>query len=214
MTNLKKRVILDGSLSVSFGGVRNELDDQWSKLEYIKHLISASPQDGSGSSPLFQGRQSSTPMPTSGMLLPSALQVLMRQVVDDLRSSGFVTHDEMEACESLGLDHIVTDQLSGLGKRLTMDERQFTDPDGTLSKIEGRIISLEDRRAGDSRERGGKAFQDIGAVLPGFRPLRTRNFSGIVSTWSCWLCCVLAPMRLMRREWPWLLPLTRLSIIV
>jgi hypothetical protein len=178
MTNLKKRaVLLDSSLSVSFGGVCNKLGNLWSKLEPIKLVISESPQDGSGSTPLFQGHQSSTPMPTSGMLLSSALQVLMRQVVDELRSPGFVTRDKMEARESLGLVHIVTDQLSDLNKRLTIVERQFTDPDSTLSKIEGTIISLEDRRTGDSSERGGKAFQDIG---PGFRPSRTRIFSGIV----------------------------------
>jgi hypothetical protein len=98
------------------------------------------------------------------MLLPSALQVLMRQVVDELRSSGFVTCDEMEARGTTGPDHAVADQLSGLGRQLTLVERQFTDPDGTLSKMEGRVVSLEDQRTGDSIERGGKAFRDIGAI--------------------------------------------------
>jgi hypothetical protein len=88
----------------------------------------------------------------------------MRQVVDKLRSSGFVTCNEMEAHESLWLDHIVTDQLAGLGKRLTILEMQFTDPDGTLSKIGGRIFSLENRRTGESIKRDGKAFRDFGAV--------------------------------------------------
>jgi hypothetical protein len=88
----------------------------------------------------------------------------MRQVVDELWSSGFVTRDEMEARGTTGPDQAVADQFSGLDRWLALVERQFTDPDGTLSKMEGRIGSLEDRRAGDSIEHSGKAFQDIGAV--------------------------------------------------
>ncbi len=88
----------------------------------------------------------------------------MRQVVEKLWSSDFVTRDEMEARGTTGPDQAVADQFSGLGRWLALVKRQFTDPDGTLSKMEGRIGSLEDWRAGDSIERGGKAFQDIGAI--------------------------------------------------
>jgi hypothetical protein len=88
----------------------------------------------------------------------------MRQVVDKLRSLGFVTRDKMEAAATAGQAHNATDQFSGLSRRLNNVESQFTGPDGTLSKMEGRIVSLEDRHAGDSIERGGKAFRDIGAI--------------------------------------------------
>ncbi len=44
-------------------------------------------------------------------------------------------------------------------------EKELKEPDGTLSKLEGRIKSLEDRQAGDAIERGGKIFQDLGTVL-------------------------------------------------
>ncbi len=84
--------------------------------------------------------------------------------MDKLRSLGFVTRDEMEAAATAGQAHNDTDQFSGLSRRLNVVESQFTGPDGTLSKMEGRIVSLEDRCAGDFIERGRKAFQDIGAI--------------------------------------------------
>ena len=64
----------------------------------------------------------------------------------------------MEAHVSGGVDFNFAHQLSGLGKQLITLERKFTDPDGTLAKIDARISSLEDRCAGYSIERGGKAF--------------------------------------------------------
>jgi hypothetical protein len=88
----------------------------------------------------------------------------MRQVVDELRSLGFITRNEMEAHVSIGADFNVTDQLSGLGKWVTAVEKKFTDPDSSLAKIKLRITSLEDRRASNSIKHGGKAFQDIGSV--------------------------------------------------
>ncbi len=84
--------------------------------------------------------------------------------MDKLRSSGFVTRDEMEAAATAGQAQDATDQLSGLSRWLNVVESQFTGSDGTLSKMEGRIVSLEDWRTGDSIKHGGKAFRDIGAV--------------------------------------------------
>ena len=43
-------------------------------------------------------------------------------------------------------------------------EKEFKDPDGTLAKLEGRIKSLEDWRAGEAIKRGGMTFQDVVAV--------------------------------------------------
>jgi hypothetical protein len=123
------------------------------------------PGDTTGNAfPLFQGRQASTRGPPTSVASPPAFQALVRQVVDELRAAGFVTRDEREPHISSGSFKAFSDQLSGLGRRVTEVEKYFLDPDGVLSKIESRIKVLEDRRAGDSIERGGKTFRDIGAV--------------------------------------------------
>ncbi len=100
-------------------------------------------------------------MPT---LTPYAFQALLRQDVDELCSSVFVTQDDLKAWALRRSNPNVLDQLLGLGKQVGAVERQFTDPNGTLAKIEGRLTSLENHRSGNSIERGGKAFQDIGPV--------------------------------------------------
>jgi hypothetical protein len=97
-------------------------------------------------------------------LLAPALQVLMRQVVEELWSSGFVTCNKIEAHVSGSLDLNVMDQFTGLSKWVVIAKRQFTDPNGMHAKIEGRLKGLENRQAGDSIKRGGKAFQDISAI--------------------------------------------------
>ncbi len=43
-------------------------------------------------------------------------------------------------------------------------EKELKNPDGILSKLEGMIKSLEDRRMGDAIQRGGKTFRDISSV--------------------------------------------------
>jgi hypothetical protein len=88
----------------------------------------------------------------------------MRQVVNDLWLSDFVTRDEMGAHVSFGADTNVIDQLSGIGKQIGAVERKFTDPDSMMAKIESRISFLKDRRAGDSIEHGGEAFCIVGTV--------------------------------------------------
>jgi hypothetical protein len=121
ITNLEKSTVrLERSLPVSFQSLRGELDLLWNDLESIKRVVSRSPQDCAGLTPLFQGHHSSNSMPPSEMLSPSALRVLMRQVVDELRSLGCVTSDKMEARGTTGLNHAVTDQFSGLGRQLTL----------------------------------------------------------------------------------------------
>jgi hypothetical protein len=87
----------------------------------------------------------------------------MVQVVDKLCCSGFITGKQMEAHLSPPSNHDVTDQISGLGRWVNNVARHFTDPDGALAKMDGRIKSVEDRWAGDSIEQGGK-FCNIGAV--------------------------------------------------
>ena len=89
----------------------------------------------------------------------------MRRVVDELKAAGFVHQTDIEARMMSTLPSDISDQLSGLSWQLGPIERELKDPDGTLAKLEGRIKSLEDRRAGEAIERGGKMFRDLGAVL-------------------------------------------------
>ena len=57
VTNFEKSaILLDRSLPLSFWGVHDEMDDLWKEVESIKDLMSKTPPDCSGSSPLFQGR--------------------------------------------------------------------------------------------------------------------------------------------------------------
>jgi hypothetical protein len=177
ITNLKKSAVcLEHSLPVSFQNVRGELDVLWNNLESIKHLISGSPQDHAGSTPLFQGHHSLNSTPPLEMLLPSALQVLMRQVVDELRSLGFVTRDKMEARGTTGPDQAVTDQLSGLGRWLGLVERQFTESDGTLSKMEGRLSPWRTGVPRTPLSTAERLFKTSELLLRGSRPSRTRSF--------------------------------------
>ncbi len=88
----------------------------------------------------------------------------MRQVVDELVLAGFVVQSNLDSKVMSSLPSDTANQLSGLSGRLARIEKELKDPDGTLSKLEGRIKSLEDRQARDVIERGGKTFQDLGAV--------------------------------------------------
>jgi hypothetical protein len=92
----------------------------------------------------------------------------MRQVVDELCSAGFVLPTDPDTRTNAGAQadalKQTIDQVTGLRQCLNVPEREFKDPDGTIAKLEGRIMSLEDRRGGDMIKQGGKAFQDVTAV--------------------------------------------------
>jgi hypothetical protein len=164
--NLETGVVaLDASLPRSFLCVREELDNLWKEIKAIKLVmpLPGQPQPSS-STPSFQARFHGPSPASSPSLSPANFQTLMRQVVDELRSAGFVTQEELQTSASTAPDPNVMDHISGLSSRIGNVERHFTDPDGTLAKIEGRVTALEDRRAGESIEQGGKTFRDIGAV--------------------------------------------------
>ena len=160
-----ERIISDqeARLPASFLGVRDEFDLIWSELEAVKLGCTPGPTSG-GTAPFFQGRHPSTQGPSTPSVSSPAFQTLLRQVVDELRSGGFVTRDELDAHVTPSSFDAFSDQVSALGRRVTAVEQHFLDPDGVLAKIESRIKVLEDRRAGESIERGGKTFRDIGAV--------------------------------------------------
>ncbi len=144
--------------------------------------MSASLLEQSGSSPPFHGRHSSSTMPQSATLSPPALQLLMRQVVDELRSSGFVTHDEMGAHVSFRADTNVTDQLSGLRKRVGAVERKFTDPDGTMARSSQESAFWRTGVPGTPPSVVARRSAMLAPSRPGSRPLRIRTYSVIALT--------------------------------
>ena len=94
-----------------------------------------------------------------------------------------VTRDKLEAHLSPTPDMGFPDQVSGLSRRIGVIEKHFSDPNGTFGKMDARITNLEDRRAGDAIEQGGKSFRDLNAVAPWLRPSKTRTFIVIVWMW-------------------------------
>ena len=160
---------LEYSVTDSFVGVRDELDEVWKDLGDVRKIRASPPQDSSSAPSLFQGRASYTTSTSSNApLMPALFQQLMRQVVDELCVAGFELRTDPDARTNPGLvaDALeqTIDQVSSCSRRLVSVEKELKNPDGILSKLEGRIKSLEDRRAGDAIERGGKTFRDIGSV--------------------------------------------------
>ena len=150
--------LLEDSLPTSFGLVRDELDEVWKDLRELERSTT-SRQGPSQGSTFFQARGSTTtPAPPASTLAPPAFENLMRRVVDELKSVGFVLQSDLDSRMMSTAPSDIADQLSGLGRRLGSIERELRDPDGTFAKLEGRIKSLEDRRAGEAIERGGKTF--------------------------------------------------------
>jgi len=164
--DLKSRVgKLEDSVPDSFMGGRDELDEVWKDLGDMHKIRASPPQDSSSTPSLFQGRASNTASTSSNApLMPALFQQLMRQVVDELRVAGFVLCTDPDARTNPGLlaDALeqTIDQVSSLSQRLVSVEKELKNPAGILSKLEGRIKSLEDRRVGDAIERGGKTFRD------------------------------------------------------
>ena len=169
---------VDSTLASSFQGVRVELDDVWKEVGVLKLAMPVGSETGTRVTPLFVGRQSQAPPPPLTALSPAVFQALMRQVVDELQNSGFVTRDELDQTVVpylQGPNPVTADQFSGLSRRVAALERHFTDPDGTMAKLETRIKALEDRRAGDTVECGGKAFRDITSVAAWIQTLADKD---------------------------------------
>lgn len=169
---------VDSTLASSFQEVRVELDDVWKEVGVLKLAMPTGPEGGARGTPRFVSRQSQAHPPPSTGLSPAVFQALMRQVVDELQSSGFVTRDELDQTVVpylQGPNSVTPDQFSGLSRRVALLEKQFADPDGIISKLDTRIKVLEDRRAGDTVERGGKAFRDISSVAAWIQTLADKD---------------------------------------
>jgi len=92
----------------------------------------------------------------------------MRQVIDELQASGCVFRKDADVHTTAGvqpdtLDQIV-DQVSALSHRIVNIKNALTDPNGAMGKIESRLKTLEERRAGETIKRGGRLFRDVVAV--------------------------------------------------
>jgi hypothetical protein len=99
----------------------------------------------------------------------------MSQVVDKLRSSGFMLQSDLDTRVNAGLPADVLDKISGLSKRVSIIEIDLKDPKGTLTRLEGRVKALEDGRAGDAIEHGGKMFRDLGSVAAWLQTFPDKN---------------------------------------
>ena len=169
---------VDSTLALSFQGVGVELNDVWKEVGVLKLAMPVGPEMGTRATPCFVGWQSQAPPPPLTGLSPVVFQALMRQVVDELQNLGFVTRDELDQTVVpylQGPNPVTADQFSGLSCRVTALERHFTDPDGTMAKLETRIKALENRRAGDTLEHGGKAFRDITSVAAWIQTLADKD---------------------------------------
>ncbi len=92
----------------------------------------------------------------------------MRHVINELHQSGFVLQANLDAIGVSGFQSDsrsqMLDQVLVLNQSVVRLEKELTDPNSTIVKVEGRIKSLEDQQAGEAIERGGKTFSDLGAV--------------------------------------------------
>jgi hypothetical protein len=165
---------LDDSLPHSFGLVRGEMNLIWKDLEELHENALPSPREVPPRN-LFQSR-SPTPGPsTSATLSGPAFQQLVSQVVDELRSSGFMLQSDLDTRVNSGLPADVLDQISGLSKHVSKIKKDLRDSQGPLARLEGRVKALEDHRAGDAIECGGKTFRDPGSVATWLQTFKDKN---------------------------------------
>jgi hypothetical protein len=165
---------LDDSLPLSFGRIRGEMNLIWNNLEELHKNAPSNPREDP-SRDLFQSRGAASGPTTPLSLSEHAFQHLMSQVVDELRSSGLMLQSDLDSHVNAGLPPDVLDQILGLSNRVSNIERDLTDPEGTLARLEGRIKALEDRRAGDAIEHGGKTFHDLGSVAVWLQTFQDKN---------------------------------------
>jgi hypothetical protein len=141
---------LESLVPQSFSQVRWEFNDIWKEVNHLQSKSSSSFQRAPDTAPLFQGR--GTGVNTSSMashtLSPPAFQQLTRQVINELRQSGFVLCADLDVIGVSGfqLDSSseILEKVSALSRLVVRLEKDLTDPDGTIVKLEGRIKSLED----------------------------------------------------------------------
>jgi hypothetical protein len=108
---------LEDSVSHLFTLVRNELDEIWKDLEGLCKTSPSPLQDPGVSPSLFQGHGANVGlMPSMPTLTPPAFQNLMRQVVDELVSAGFVVQSDLDSRVMSSLLSNTADQLSGLSR--------------------------------------------------------------------------------------------------
>jgi hypothetical protein len=146
----------------------------WKDLENSRENALCSPRE-EPSGNLFQSR-APPPGPTTLLTLSGpAFQQLMSQVVHKLRSSGFMLQSDLDTCVNAGLPADVPDKILGLSMHVSNIEKDLKDPEGMLTRLEGRVKALEDRRAGDAIERGEETFRDIGSMAAWLQTFPDKN---------------------------------------
>ena len=99
----------------------------------------------------------------------------------ELQTSSFVTGDELQARVFPISDPTIGNQLSGLSRRVGALERNFTNPDRTLARLETRVKGLKDQQTRESVDIGGWPSETFRQSLLGSRPSQTRTFT--VTVW-------------------------------
>ena len=196
---------LEYSVTDSFVGVRDELDEVWKDLGDVRKIRASPPQDSSSAPSLFQGRASYTASTSSNApLMPALFQQLMRQVVDELRVAGFVLRTDPDARTNPGLaaDALeqTIDQVSSCSRRLVSNSRGGS----SLWRIGTRVTPSSEE---------GRPSGILAWFWHGFRPSRTRIFIGIEWVWLLSSWSVLRHTRLLLRVWQLPRRPTRQSII-
>lgn len=171
---------LEYSVTDSFVGVRDELDEVWKDLGDVRKIRASPPQDSSSAPSLFQGRASYTASTSSNApLMPALFQQLMRQVVDELCVAGFELRTDPDARTNPGLvaDALeqTIDQVSSCSRRLVSNSRGGS----SLWRIGTRVTPSSEE---------GRPSGILAWFWHGFRPSRTRICIGIEWVWllSSW----------------------------
>ena len=121
---------LQDSLPPSFSLVRDELDKVWKELGNLWTITSSPLHQESATPPLFHGRpHDAVPTSLRATFLPASFQHLMRQVVDELRTAGFVLRTDPDARGNSGVQSDMLDQtldqVTALSRRLNGLENFF-----------------------------------------------------------------------------------------
>ena len=201
-----------GSLQVtlpeSFGIVRGEFNEVWAKLSNL-HQSTPPPDPGSSSSPAYfqEWHQNSTSGGGASTLSPASFRHLMRQVIDELCSSGCVFRTDPDAQTTGGVQsdtiNQIVEQVSALSRWVGSLERTFSDPDGTIGKLESRIKTLKERCAGETIERGGWLFRDVVSVNTWVQTFKDKGpFCYCVDMVTLIMLCAEPYETLLLRVWP------------
>jgi hypothetical protein len=103
-------------------------------LEDLRENAPSSPREELSGN-LFQSRAPPPGPTTLPTLSGPAFQQLMNQVVDKLRSLGFMLQSDLDTCVNAGLPADVLDKIFGLSKGVSNIKKDLEDPKGKLARL-------------------------------------------------------------------------------